>query len=100
MSEEEGHEEDKVVVGSPRPGKSAYVLTESSWLINLDQVSCAKLRGADGKLEEVDVWFNGQDWPDPALTLKGGDADQLVNCLFRRHRVKRHFVKEEMDSYD
>jgi hypothetical protein len=93
-------DDDKIVVSPPRPVKPAYVFTESSWLINLDQVACAKLKGTDGKLEEVDLWFNGQNWPNQGLTLSGKDADQVVNCVFRGSRIKRHFVQEEMDSTD
>lgn len=93
-------DEGKLTVGEPKPGKPVFVFTESSWLINLDQISCARLKGDKGKLEEVDIWFIGQNWPKPALTLKGKDADHFVGTLWRRSRVKRHFVKEEMTSDD
>jgi len=92
--------EGKIIIGKARPGRPIYVFTESSYLINLEQISCARLRATDGKLKEVDIWFVGQNWPKPALTLKGKDADQLVQTLWSRSRVKRHFVPEEMASDD
>ena len=92
--------EGKLTIGKPKPGRPVFVFTESSWLINLDQISCAQLKGPKGKLEEVDIWFAGQNWPAPALTLRGKDADHFVSTLWRRSRVKRHFVKQEMESDD
>jgi len=83
---------------SPLTGRPVYVFTDSSWLINLDQISCAKLKGENEQLEEVDVWFNGQSWPAPALTLKGKDADHLVRALWSRSHVKRHFIEGELES--
>ena len=100
MPRKSSKDEGKIIVGKPKPGKPVYVFTESSWLINLEQIACAKLRGRDGQLEEVDIWFNGQNWPKPALTLRGKDADHFVSTLWSRSRVKRHFVKEEMETDD
>jgi len=91
---------DRITVKPPKPGKPVYVFTDSSWLINLEEISCAKLRGQKGNLQEVDIWFKGQNWPQPALTLTGKDADVFVEALWRRSRVKRHFVEEEIKSDD
>ena len=91
---------NKITVKPPKPGKPIYVFTDSSWLINLEEIACAELRGKQDKLEEVDIWFKGQNWPKPALTLTGKDADVFVEALWRRSRVKRHFVKKEIKSDD
>ena len=97
---EEPADEGLLTAGKAKKGRPTYVFTKSSWLINLDQIACARLRGRTGKLTGVDVWFIGQNWPEPALKLKGEDADALVSTLWRRSYVKRHFVQKEMESED
>ena len=92
--------EGKLTIGKAKKGRPTFVFTKSSWLINLDEIACARLRGNTGKLTGVDVWFRGQNWPEPALKLRGEDADALVGTLWRRSYVKRHFVQQEMESED